>query len=432
MGFDYKKKFLHMEGVTVKEMADEIITPFYCYSKKALIDNVNKFKKVLPKADICYALKANSNMAIVKILAEQGCGADVTSRGELMLALKCGVPAGKICFSGIGKTTNALCLAIQSGIRQINVESEEELNLINQLAIKTLTKANIALRVNPDVDAHTHKKITTGTSDTKFGIGWPRAFELYKKVSALNGVRIKGISVHIGSQIMSLKPFDKAFAKLAKMIDALEKEDIIIENIDIGGGLGVVYNYKKDKAVLAKDYAALVNKHFKRFKKRLIIEPGRKIVANAGVLVSKVLLNKRVGKTDFLVIDAGMNDFVRPAIYEAWHEILPCRDWNRPGKKVTVVGNICESSDVFGRDRVLPMLERGEFVAIMGAGAYGSSMSSTYNYHPLAAEVLVDGKQYRIVHRRKTYEEMLNEQEDGLKQPHLPKNAPHPVYEDGK
>jgi diaminopimelate decarboxylase len=414
MGFDYEKKFLHMEGVNVKEMASEIITPFYCYSKKALIDNVNKFKKAMPNAQICYAVKANSNMAILKILAAEGCGADVTSTGELMLALKCGISPDKIVFSGIGKTIHGLQLAIQNGIRQINVESEEELNLINQLAIKTLTRAKISLRINPGTDAKTHQKISTGTIEKKFGVAWPQAFELYKKAAQLNGVTIKGVSMHIGSHILSLQPFDRAFKKLAKMIDQLEKADIRVENIDLGGGMGVVYNYKRDKAILAKDYAKLVNTHFKRFKKKIIIEPGRKIVANAGVLVSKVLYNKKGADRDFLIIDAGMNDFARPALYDAWHEILPCRDWNRQSRKVDVVGTVCESSDVFGTARMLPELNRGEFVAIMGAGAYGSSMSSTYNYHPLAAEVLVDGGTYQIIRRRKTYEEMLHEQQDDI------------------
>ncbi|MDR0645708.1 MAG: diaminopimelate decarboxylase [Elusimicrobiota bacterium] len=416
MGLNYEKNFLHMEGVNVKELASEFITPFYCYSKKVLLANYGELKKALPRAEICYAVKANSNMAIVKLLAEQGCGADVTSRGELMLALKCGIPAEKIVFNGVGKTINALTLAMQYGVKQINIESEEELDTINQIGIKTLTRANIGIRINPDVDAKTNKKITTGKAENKFGVAWPEALRLYKKAFQMNGVMIKGISIHIGSQIMSLKPFEQAFKKLAKWIDQLEKEHIIIKNIDLGGGLGVVYNYKKDKAVAAKDYAKLIDTYFKRFKKNIIVEPGRRLVANAGVLVSKVLYNKNIGSKKILVIDAGMNDFMRPALYhDAWHEILPCIKWNRPVNKVDIVGDVCESSDIFGRERLLPELKRGEFVAIMGAGAYGSSMSSIYNYHPLAPEVLVEGKVFRVIRRRKTYEEMLDEQLDDIK-----------------
>ena len=275
-------------------------------------------------------------------------------------------------------------------------------------------RANIAIRVNPDVDAHTHHKITTGKSENKFGISWPEAFELYKKASQMSGVRVRGIAIHIGSQILSLKPFEQAFKKLAAMIDQLEKEDIILQNIDIGGGLGVVYNYKKDKAIHAKDFAVVVEKHLGRFKKHLILEPGRKIVANAGLLVSSVLYNKKGENKDFLIIDAGMNDFARPALYDAWHEILPVRDWKRPIRKVDVVGPVCESSDTFAKDRPLPVLEPEELIAIMGTGAYGASMGSMYNVRPLTAEVLVDGAKHRIIRKRETYEEMIEDQLDLL------------------
>lgn len=414
MAFNYEEKFLFIEDVNLKDLAAKIGTPFYCYSKKSLVENFNKFKTAFPKADICYAVKANANIAILKILAAAGAGADVVSGGELFLALKCGIQGSKIVFSGVGKTQKDIALAIQNEIKQINIESADELEAVNQTAIRLCMRANIAIRVNPDVDAHTHHKITTGKSENKFGISWPEAFELYKKASQMSGVRIRGIAIHIGSQILSLKPFEQAFKKLAAMIDQLEKEDIILQNIDIGGGLGVVYNYKKDKAIHAKDFAVVVEKHLGRFKKHLILEPGRKIVANAGLLVSSVLYNKKGENKDFLIIDAGMNDFARPALYDAWHEILPVRDWKRPIRKVDVVGPVCESSDTFAKDRPLPVLEPEELIAIMGTGAYGASMGSMYNVRPLTAEVLVDGAKHRIIRKRETYEEMIEDQLDLL------------------
>jgi diaminopimelate decarboxylase len=414
MAFNYEEKFLFIEDVNLKDLAAKIGTPFYCYSKKSLVENFNKFKTAFPKADICYAVKANANIAILKILAAAGAGADVVSGGELFLALKCGIHGNKIVFSGVGKTQKDIALAIQNEIKQINIESADELEAVNQTAIRLCMRANIAIRVNPDVDAHTHHKITTGKSENKFGISWPEAFELYKKASQMSGVRIRGIAIHIGSQILSLKPFEQAFKKLAAMIDQLEKEDIILQNIDIGGGLGVVYNYKKDKAIHAKDFAVVVEKHLGRFKKHLILEPGRKIVANAGLLVSSVLYNKKGENKDFLIIDAGMNDFARPALYDAWHEILPVRDWKRPIRKVDVVGPVCESSDTFAKDRPLPVLEPEELIAIMGTGAYGASMGSMYNVRPLTAEVLVDGAKHRIIRKRETYEEMIEDQLDLL------------------
>lgn len=414
MAFNYEEKFLFIEDVNLKELAAKIGTPFYCYSKKSLVENFNKFKTAFPKADICYAIKANANIAILKILAAAGAGADVVSGGELFLALKCGIPGSKIVFSGVGKTQKDIALAIQNEIKQINIESADELEAVNQTAIRLCMRANIAIRVNPDVDAKTHHKITTGKSENKFGISWPEAFELYKKASQMSGVRVRGIAIHIGSQILSLKPFEQAFKKLAAMIDKLEKEDIILQNIDIGGGLGVVYNYKKDKAIHAKDFAVVVEKHLGRFKKHLILEPGRKIVANAGLLVASVLYNKKGENKDFLIIDAGMNDFARPALYDAWHEILPVRDWKRPIKKVDVVGPVCESSDTFAKDRPLPVLEPEELIVIMGTGAYGASMGSMYNVRPLTAEVLVDGAKHKIIRKRETYEEMIEDQLDLL------------------
>lgn len=414
MAFNYEEKFLFIEDVNLKELAAKIGTPFYCYSKKSLVENFNKFKTAFPKADICYAIKANANIAILKILAAAGAGADVVSGGELFLALKCGIPGSKIVFSGVGKTQKDIALAIQNEIKQINIESADELEAVNQTAIRLCMRANIAIRVNPDVDAKTHHKITTGKSENKFGISWPEAFELYKKASQMSGVRVRGIAIHIGSQILSLKPFEQAFKKLAAMIDKLEKEDIILQNIDIGGGLGVVYNYKKDKPIHAKDFAVVVEKHLGRFKKHLILEPGRKIVANAGLLVASVLYNKKGENKDFLIIDAGMNDFARPALYDAWHEILPVRDWKRPIRKVDVVGPVCESSDTFAKDRPLPVLEPEELIVIMGTGAYGASMGSMYNVRPLTAEVLVDGAKHKIIRKRETYEEMIEDQLDLL------------------
>lgn len=416
MAFNYEERFLYMEDVSIREISKKVPTPFFCYSKRALKENFEKFRKVFPKATICYAIKANSNIAVVKTLAACGAGADVVSGGELFLALKCGIPGGKIVYSGVGKTEKDISLAIQNEIKQINIESAEELEAVNQTAIRLCTRANIAIRVNPGVDAHSHDKITTARVTDKFGILWPDALELYKKASNMSGVRIKGIAVHIGSQILDLKPFEETFKKLVKMVKELEKNDIVIENIDIGGGLGVVYKYKVEKPVKTEAFAKLVDKYLTPLKKHIIMEPGRKIVANAGILVSSVLYNKKSGRKDFLIIDAGMNDFMRPALYSAWHEILPVRDWNnRVMKKYDVVGPICESGDTFAKNRELPQLEHGELVAIMGAGAYGSSMGNTYNFRPLTAEVLVDGAKYKVVRKRQSYEEMIDSQLDLLK-----------------
>lgn len=416
MAFNYEERFLYMEDVSIREISKKVPTPFFCYSKRALKENFEKFRKVFSKATICYAIKANSNIAVVKTLAACGAGADVVSGGELFLALKCGIPGGKIVYSGVGKTEKDISLAIQNEIKQINIESAEELEAVNQTAIRLCTRANIAIRVNPGVDAHSHDKITTARVTDKFGILWPDALELYKKASNMSGVRIKGIAVHIGSQILDLKPFEETFKKLVKMVKELEKNDIVIENIDIGGGLGVVYKYKVEKPVKTEAFAKLVDKYLTPLKKHIIMEPGRKIVANAGILVSSVLYNKKSGRKDFLIIDAGMNDFMRPALYSAWHEILPVRDWNnRVMKKYDVVGPICESGDTFAKNRELPQLEHGELVAIMGAGAYGSSMGNTYNFRPLTAEVLVDGAKYKVVRKRQSYEEMIDSQLDLLK-----------------
>lgn len=416
MAFNYEERFLYMEDVSVRNIAKKVGTPFYCYSKKALKDNFMKFKKVFPKATICYAIKANSNAAVVKILASCGSGADVVSGGELLLALKCGIPGNKIVFSGVGKTEKDISLAIQNEIKQINVESAEELELINHTAMRLCTRANISIRVNPGVDAHSHDKITTARVTDKFGILWEDALELYKKAANMSGIRIKGISIHIGSQILDLKPFELAFKKVVKMVKELEKNDIVIDNIDIGGGLGVVYKYKEDKPVRTEAFAKIVEKYLSPLKKHIIMEPGRKITANAGILVSSVLYNKKSGRKDFLIIDAAMNDLIRPALYNSWHEIMPVRDWNgRPMKKYDIVGPICESGDTFAKNRELPQLEQGELVAIMGAGAYGSSMGSTYNLRPLTTEVLVEGTKFKIIRKPQSIEEMIDAQLDALK-----------------
>jgi diaminopimelate decarboxylase len=415
MAFNYKNGVLYAESVNLSKLAQEVQTPFYCYSKQAFVDNLNKFKAALPNSTVCYAVKANANLAILKILAEAGAGADIVSGGELYAALKCGIPGSKIVYSGVGKTEKDISMAIQNDIRQINEESAEELDAVNQTAIRLCGGANVALRVNPDVDAGTHKKITTGKKENKFGILWKDALPLYCKARYMSGVRIKGIAVHIGSQILNLKRFETAFKKIAKMVETLEKEGVIIQNIDIGGGLGVVYNYKTDKPVSYKEYKKIIDRTLGGLKKHIILEPGRKIVANAGVLITKVLYNKKSDGNNFLIVDAGMNDFARPALYDAYHEILPLRDWKRPLKTVSVVGPVCESSDVFARGRKLPALERGECVAIMGAGAYGSSMSSTYNLRPLAAEVLAEGDSYRVIRPAQTCEQMLCGQLDFLR-----------------
>jgi diaminopimelate decarboxylase len=395
--FAYRDGRLHAEAVDLSALADAVGTPFYCYSSAAFEHHYKIFAGAFPKdALIAYSVKANGNIAVLKTLARLGAGADVVSGGELKRALAAGIPARKIVFSGVGKTGPEMKLALESGIHQFNVESEPELEVLNDVAAALGKRAAIAFRVNPDVDARTHAKITTGTAESKFGIAWNRAREAYKRAAQLPGVEIVGVDVHIGSQITELAPFEAAFARVVELIAALRADGHTIARADLGGGLGVAYG-PGETPPPPSAYAEIVTRLTAGLGVSLILEPGRLIAANAGVLVSRVIYVKTGGTRDFLILDAGMNDLIRPAMYDAHHEILSVNEATGPAHTYDVVGPVCESSDVFRRDCPLPPLKSGDLVAILSAGAYGAVMSSAYNARTPAAEVLVKGERWSVV-----------------------------------
>ena len=408
MCFHYQDGELYAEGVSVAALARRVGTPFYCYSTDKLTRNFNAYQQALSdlNATVCYSVKANPNLSVVSAVARLGGGADVVSGGELFVARRAGIAADKIVFSGVGKTRAELEEAVKLGILQINAESAAEVETLNEIALALGKKANLALRVNPDVDALTHVKITTGKKENKFGVPWPEAHELYVKAARLPGIRIAGIAVHIGSQLLDLEPFRLAFTKIAAMVRTLEAEGIGIENIDLGGGMGINYNVELPPTCEA--YAQVVRETLGGLKKHLIVEPGRSIVGNAGILVTQVIGCKSNGEKNFIIVDAGMNDLIRPALYEAWHTILPVHKTGVAPMIADIVGPICESGDVFAHERIIEPVQAGGLLAIMCAGAYGAAMSSMYNFRPLVPEVLVNGKAFAVVRKRTSYEEMVS------------------------
>ena len=408
MCFHYQGGELYAEGVDIKQIAEKVGTPFYCYSTDKLTRNFEAYRAALADLNgtVCYSIKANPNLSVVAALARLGGGADVVSAGEMYVALKAGIPADKIVFSGVGKTAQELEEAIRLGILQINAESAAEVEMINRIAVAQGKKANVALRVNPDVDALTHVKITTGTKENKFGVPWQEAHELYRKAAQMPGIRLVGIAVHIGSQLLNLEPFRLAFTKIASMVRALEADGITLQNIDLGGGMGINYNVELPPTCEA--YAQVVRETLGDLYKHIIVEPGRSIAGNAGILVTQVICSKSNGEKNFIIVDAGMNDLVRPALYDAWHTILPVHKQGVPPVIADIVGPICESGDVFARERIIEPVQAGGLLAIMCAGAYGASMSSIYNFRPLVPEVIVHGDQFAVVRKRTSYEEMIS------------------------
>ena len=391
----------------ISKIAAEVGTPFYLYSEQKLRDNFQAFAdavKPLKKAAVCFAVKSNFNPTVLKILAGMGAGADIVSGGELELALQAGVPADKIVFSGVGKTRAELTAAIQAGIKQINAESESEIRLINEIAIDLNKTAAVGIRVNPDVDAHTHEKITTGKKENKFGIDWNDARRLFLSADNFKGLSLHGIEVHVGSQILDLAPFREAFVKTKKMLQDLKEHGVLIQTVDVGGGLGVAYK-TDESAPSPADYIAVLQDVLGNFDGEFVFEPGRCISGGAGVLVASVVRVKQTGDKRFAVLDAGMNDLVRPAMYDAYHHIAAVKG-GKPSEKYDVVGPICESADIFGKDRMLPVLNAGDLVAVETAGAYGAAMASNYNGRPFIAEVLVDNDRYAVIRRRQTVAEM--------------------------
>ena len=402
-----------MNTALISKIAAEVGTPFYLYSEQRLRQNFQAFAdavKTLKKATVCFAVKSNFNPTILKILAGMGAGADIVSGAELELALQAGVPANKIVFSGVGKTRTELTASIQAGIKQINAESESEIRLINDIALELGKTAAVGIRVNPDVDARTHEKITTGKKENKFGIDWNDAYRLFLSAEQFKGVSLHGIEVHVGSQILDLEPFREAFVKTKKMLTALKDKGVLLQTVDVGGGLGVAYK-ADESAPSPADYIAVLQDVFGDFDGEFVFEPGRCLSGDAGALIASVVRVKQTGEKSFAVLDAGMNDLVRPAMYDAYHTISALKD-GKASRTYDVVGPICESADIFGKDRVLPELDEGDLVAIETAGAYGAAMASNYNGRPLAAEVLLDGNRYAVIRRRQTVAEMM-----GLCQP---------------
>ena len=405
--FHYRDGRLFAEDVDLTALAAEIGTPFYCYSSATLERHYRVFAEAFPKDTlIAFSVKANGNLAVLKTLGQLGAGADVVSGGELKKALKAGIPANKIVFSGVGKTRAEMKLGLEAGIHQFNVESEPELLALNGMAASLGKRAAITIRVNPDVDAKTHAKITTGTSENKFGIPWSRAREAYRLAASLPALQIVGVDVHIGSQITELSPFEAAFARVADLVRSLRDDGHMISRIDLGGGLGVPYAPTDPAPPAPELYGAAVSKAVAGLGCELILEPGRLIAANAGVLVARVTYVKEGEARKFLILDAGMNDLIRPAMYDAHHEIVSVRE-GTGGSLYDVVGPVCESSDLFGRDRRLPEMKDGDLVAILTAGAYGAVMASAYNARPPAAEVLVRGKEWAVVRPRMSDDELI-------------------------
>lgn len=412
--FHYKSDVLHAEDVNAEALADAVGTPFYCYSEATIRRHVRVFKGAFRNAAplIAYSVKANSNLSILKILREEGAGADVVSGGELARALEAGIIGGDIVYSGVGKTRAEMAAALDAGIYQFNVESEPELHALNEVALSKGAVAPIAFRINPDIAAGGHEKISTGKAEDKFGVPWDRAREIYRRAASLPGVSIKGVDVHIGSQISDLSPFRNAFGRVVELVRALRADGHSIERLDLGGGLGIPYGDAKDPPH-PDDYAKLIEEIAGPLRVRLIFEPGRLIVGNAGILVSRVLYVKSGEKRKFLIIDAAMNDLIRPALYDAYHAIEPVRRRPGPNEIFDVVGPVCESSDRFAKGRELPPLQSGDLVALMSAGAYGAAQSSQYNSRPLAPEILVSGDKYRIIRKRPTFDEMVAAERNG-------------------
>jgi diaminopimelate decarboxylase len=408
--FLYRAGKLFAEDVDLSILADEVGTPVYVYSTATLERHYRVFSAGFPKdALIAFSVKANGNVAVLKTLARLGAGADVVSGGELKKALAAGIPAAKIVFSGVGKTKAEMRLALLAGIRQFNVESEPELDALSGVATELGARATIAIRINPDVDARTHAKISTGTAETKFGIPWNRSREVYRRAATLPGIDVAGVDVHIGSQITELSPFESAFERVAALVADLRADGHSITSVDLGGGLGVPYRRDNTPPPDPQAYAAMVSRLFQDLGVALILEPGRLIAANAGVLLSRVIYVKEGGHSSFLVLDAGMNDLVRPALYDAHHEIVAVVEPSAAAHyaRYNVVGPICETADLFAHNRELPVMKSGDLVAILTTGAYGAVMSSAYNARPPAAEVLVKGSAWSIVRRRISDDELV-------------------------
>jgi diaminopimelate decarboxylase len=409
--FAYRDGVLHAEDVDLRVIAEKVGTPFYVYSSATLEHHARVFSKAFAGQDhmICYSMKANSNQAVLKTLVGMGAGVDVVSEGELRRALAASVPGSKIVFSGVGKTSREMAFAIDHAIACFNVESEPELELLSAIASGKGAIARVSIRINPDVDAETHAKITTGKADNKFGISWQRADEIYAKAARLPGIEVTGVDMHIGSQITKLEPFEAAFNLMADVITRLRAQGHNIRHADVGGGLGVPYQHGNEMPPHPDEYAGIIRRVLGPLGVKIMLEPGRLIVGNAGILVSSVIYMKQGEAGRFCIVDAAMNDLIRPTLYDAWHDIVPVVAPVDGGitERVDVVGPVCETGDFMARERDMPPLQSGDLIAIMTAGAYGAVQAGTYNSRPLIPEVMVRGAEFAVVRPRQSYEDLI-------------------------
>ncbi|MCE5194553.1 MAG: diaminopimelate decarboxylase [Nitrospiraceae bacterium] len=406
--FKYKKNELYAENVPVKKLAEIYGTPLYIYSHDTLLRHFRAYDEAFRGYPhiICFAVKSNSNLAVLRLLGKHSSGADIVSGGELHRALKAGISPKKIVYAGVGKTDDEIKYALRSKILMFNVESESELKKIDEIAGRMKTKAPVALRINPDINPQTHHYISTGLKKNKFGIPIENALEYYRIASKLKNIAIVGIHKHIGSQITKVSPFVDALKKILVLLQNLETHGVNLRYLDIGGGLGIPYN--NEEPPLPKDLAKNLLPLLKNREMTLIIEPGRSITGNAGILVTKTLYIKKGHKKEFFIVDAGMNDLMRPSLYDAYHNIQPVIKSKRPNVKADVVGPICESGDFLAKGREIPRLKEGEYLAVMSAGAYGFSMSSNYNSRPRAAEVMVKGNKHFLIRERETLNDLIS------------------------
>ena len=409
--FAYRDGVLHAEDVPLPTIAAAVGTPFYCYSTATLVRHYRVFRDAFAGLDvlICYAMKANSNQSVIATYIKEGAGVDVVSEGELRRALAAGASPGKIVFSGVGKTEREIAFALDSNILCFNVESEPELERISALASAKGRTAAIAIRVNPDIDAKTHAKITTGKAENKFGVPYERARAVYARAATLPGIRISGVDMHIGSQITDLAPFDEAYGRLADLVRDLRADGYTIDHVDAGGGLGIPYRLDDPPPPEPAAYAEIIRRRLGNLGARVLFEPGRVFVGNAGILVAEVVYVKEGAAKNFVILDAGMNDLIRPTLYDAHHDIRPVREPDPQAKGIVadVVGGICETGDYLALGRALPPLKSGDLVAIMTAGAYGAVQGSTYNSKALAPEILVNGREWAVVRPRQTYDALI-------------------------
>jgi diaminopimelate decarboxylase len=410
--FEYRDGYLHAEDIDLRDIARDVGTPFYCYSRATLTRHYEVFSSAFAGLDamVCFAMKANSNQAVLRTFAALGAGMDVVSEGELRRALAAGVPGERITFSGVGKTAREINLALDAKIFCFNVESEPELEAISHIALQRGEIAHVSLRVNPDVDARTHAKISTGKSENKFGIPISRAREAYARAAELKGVHVSGVDMHIGSQITDLQPFDDAFTLLAEFVEQLRADGHKIDHLDLGGGLGIPYRETEDPdSYHPERYAEIVRRHTDRLGCKLVFEPGRLLVGNAGILVTDVIYVKYGEGKHFVIVDAAMNDLIRPTLYEAHHDVKPVAEPapNAPLITADIVGPVCETGDYLAVGRQMPEPKAGDLLAVMSAGAYGAVQAGTYNSRLLIPEVLVDGDRWAVVRSRGSYEELI-------------------------